>query len=113
MMVSPPHRVMFTGGWQLCTPFGTLHAGALAAVFELAAYLAALPGLGETQHAVTHAIAAQFVAPALEGEDVTVVGRVVRRTRSAVFLAANATVQGRTVAEAQITKSIIELCPAS
>jgi uncharacterized protein (TIGR00369 family) len=91
-----------------CTPFGTLHGGALVTVLELAGYLAVLAELSDTQHAVTHAMSVQHVAAAREGEDVVVVGRLVRRARSIAFVAAVAYIGDQVIAEAQITKSIIE-----
>lgn len=105
----PAAGVTFPVRGLACTPVGTVHAAALSTGLELAAYLAVLLELGETQHAVTHAAAVQYVAPAYEGEHVLVVGRLVRRARSVAFLTAVATVLDRVVAEAQITKSIIEL----
>lgn len=105
----PQAGVRFAVRGLACTPAGTLHAGALAGVLELAGYLAVLPELGDKQHAVTHAISAQYVAAAKEGADVTVVGRLVRRARSVAFLAVTAAVADRIIAEAQITKSIIDL----
>lgn len=90
------------------TPAGTLHGGALSGVLELAGYLAVLPELAETEHAVTHAIATQLVGAARAGDVVTVRGTLVRRARTIAFVSVTASVgDSRPVAQSQITKSIV------
>jgi uncharacterized protein (TIGR00369 family) len=91
------------------TPAGSLHAGALSGIMELAAYLAVLPTLAETEHAVTHAYAAQFLAPAYAGEIVEVTGTLLKRGRTTGFCHVRAHVGDREIAQAQITKSVISL----
>jgi acyl-coenzyme A thioesterase PaaI-like protein len=88
-------------------PGGTLHAGALGAVMELAGFIALLPELDATEHAVTHHIATQILSPGREGEDVLVTAALERRTRRLGFVSATAAVGDRLVARAQITKSVI------
>lgn len=56
------------------TPSGTLHAAALGAALELAAYLAVAPTLTVAEHAVTHHIAAQHLRAAVAGSRVEVSG---------------------------------------
>lgn len=86
---------------------GALHAAALGTVLELAAYLALLPSLSVSEDAVTHAIATQLVAAAKDGDRVEVRGQVDRRTRRLAFLSVVATADDRTIARAQLTKSIL------
>lgn len=86
---------------------GALHAAALGAACEVAAYLAALPYLAPSEHAVTHAVATQVFAAAREGEEVTVIGTADRRTRRLAFLSVTAAVGDRPIARAQITKSVV------
>ena len=90
-------------------PVGTLHAGALGAILELAAFLALLPELAATEHAVTHHISTQILSPGREGEEVLVTAALERRTRRLGFLTATATVGDRLVARSQVTKSVIEI----
>lgn len=90
-------------------PGGTLHAGALGAILELTAFLALLPELAATEHAVTHHISTQILSPGREGEEVLVTAVLERRTRRLGFLTATATVGGRLVARSQVTKSVIEI----
>ncbi|WP_329240132.1 hypothetical protein OG417_39445 [Actinoallomurus sp. NBC_01490] len=86
---------------------GALHAAALGTMLELAAYLALLPSLSVSEDAVTHAIATQLVAAAKDGDRVEVRGQVDRRTRRLAFLSVVATADDRTIARAQLTKSIL------
>lgn len=90
-------------------PGGTLHAGALGAILELAAFLALLPELGSTEHAVTHHISTQILSPGRAGEEVRVTATLERRTRRLGFVSATATVGDRLVARSQITKSVIAI----
>lgn len=105
----PARGVVFPVTGLAINPGGTLHAGALGAILELAAYLALLPELAATEHAVTHHISTQILSPGREGEDVSVHAAVERRTRRLGFLTATAAVDGRLVARSQITKSVIEI----
>lgn len=90
-------------------PGGTLHAGALGAIIELTGFLALLPELSATEHAVTHHICTQLLSPGREGEQVHVRAVLDRRTRRLGFVAVTATVGERVVARSQITKSVIEV----
>jgi acyl-coenzyme A thioesterase PaaI-like protein len=90
-------------------PGGTLHAGALGAVLEFAGFLALLPTLSATEHAVTHHISTQFLSAGQEGEDVHVTSALDRRTRRLGFVSSTAMVGERLVARSQITKSVIEI----
>ncbi len=90
-------------------PGGTLHAGALAAIMELTGFLALLPELAPTEHAVTHHMSTQILSPGREGEEVEVTATLERRTRRLGFVSATATVGDRLVARSQITKSVIEI----
>jgi acyl-coenzyme A thioesterase PaaI-like protein len=90
-------------------PGGTLHAGALGAVLEFAGFLALLPTLAATEHAVTHHISTQFLSAGQEGEEVHVTSALDRRTRRLGFVSSTAMVGERLVARSQITKSVIEV----
>ena len=60
-------------------PGGTLHAGALGAILELAGLLALLPALTSTEHAVTHHIATQILSPGRQDDLVRVTAALERR----------------------------------
>ena len=90
-------------------PGGTLHAGALGAIMELAGLLALLPVLAAEEHAVTHHISTQILSPGRENELVRVTAALERRTRRLGFVSAAAAVGDRLLARSQITKSVIEI----
>jgi acyl-coenzyme A thioesterase PaaI-like protein len=90
-------------------PGGTLHAGALGAIMELAGFLVLLPTLAPTEHAVTHHIATQILSAGRRDEQVTVTATLDRRTRRLGFVTATAVVGERLLARSQITKSVIDL----
>lgn len=109
----PTAGVVFDVGGLTINPGGTLHAGALGAILELTGFLALLPHLDATEHAVTHHISTQILSPGREGEQVLVTAAVERRTRRLGFVSATAVVGERLIARAQITKSVIEIRPSS
>ena len=87
---------------------GALHSAALDTIIELGGYLAVLPTLAETEHAITHAIATQLITGAVEGEQVTVRGTLERRTGRLAFVSVVATAGERLIARAQVTKSLAQ-----
>lgn len=117
----PCAGVVFTVSGLALTPSATLHAGALAPVLELAAYLAVLPSLTVEEHAVTHHVSAQHLRAAREGQRVEVVATLDRRGRRVAFASVCATrtdgagppsgapdaAGAGVIARAQITKSIV------
>jgi len=90
-------------------PGGTLHGGAVGVILEITGFLALLPELADTEHAVTHHISTQMLSPGRQGEDVLVKAVLERRTRRLGFVTATATIGDRLVARSQITKSVIDL----
>lgn len=84
-----------------------LHGGVVAALLDLAAYLAALPTLGESEQAVTHAFSASYVSAATAGETVVAKGSLLRRTRHLAFTSASLSSRGRLIAVAEVTKSVV------
>jgi acyl-coenzyme A thioesterase PaaI-like protein len=86
---------------------GSAHAAALAALLELAGYLALAPTLATDEHAVTHAVALQLIGAAPVGATVEARGALDRRTRRTAFVTAAATVDGAVVARAQLTKTVV------
>ncbi|RDI52956.1 PaaI family thioesterase [Nocardia mexicana] len=106
----PAAGVRFPVRGLAATPAGTLHAGALNAIAELAGYLAVAPTLGPGEHAVTHAIATQVIRAAPRDAWVHVCSALSKRGRTLAFVTATATLDapGSTViGTSQITKSIV------
>ena len=86
---------------------GGVHASVLGAVLELSAYLALLPQLRPDEHAVTHAVATQFLGAARRGDRVEARGVADARTGRLGFVTAAAEGPRGTLARAQVTKSIV------
>jgi len=86
---------------------GLLHGGVVTTLLDVAAYLALLPELGEDEHAVTHDLSAQLLRPVPGGRRVEVRGTVLRRGRAVAFLRAEAIADGRIVAAASVTKTVV------
>lgn len=105
----PTAGVRFLPGDLADNGAGGVHGAALQALLEVAGYLALLPALRITEHAVTHAASCQFVSAARLGEPIALRGTLDRRARGTAFLSVLATTDERTIARGQITKSIVEL----
>ena len=104
----PTTGVRFLPGELADNGAGGVHAAALQTLLEVAGYLALLPSLRVTEHAVTHAVATQFISAAPLAEPIIVRGTVDRRTRKMAFLSVLATAEERPIARGQLSKSIIE-----
>lgn len=89
------------------TPFGTLHGGILTGAYELPALLTLLPDLAPDEWAVTVEVHARNLRPIPAGSLVLLSSRLLRRGRTAAFLDVTATVDGRLVGTASITKAIV------
>ncbi|GGF54161.1 hypothetical protein GCM10011519_30070 [Marmoricola endophyticus] len=86
---------------------GGTHASALDVLAELAGFLAAVPALGEGEHAVTHAISTQLLGAGRPGQRVEARGRLVRRTGRLAFVDVTVTADDVVLATSQITKSVV------
>jgi uncharacterized protein (TIGR00369 family) len=94
---------------ELATFDGQLHGGALSVLFEVAAFLALAPLLQDSQHAVTHDLHVSLMRPVPTGVRCDLSAHVVRSGRSLAFIEVSAHVEGKQVASARITKSIIAI----
>lgn len=88
---------------------GTLHAGAISMLLEVAAYLAVITHLEEDEQAVTHASSVCYLAAARAGEHLHASGTLLRRTRRLAFLSAELRGAQTLIATASVTKSILPL----
>jgi acyl-coenzyme A thioesterase PaaI-like protein len=88
------------------------HAGAVATILEMAAYLALLSDLSPDEEAVSHALFVSYIARAEGVTPLVGTGRVVRRTRGLAFVTAELIQDGRLLATANVTKSIYALADA-
>ena len=91
--------------------FGGLHAGALYTLFEVVALFALIPTLGPAEHAAGVDFHASFMKGVPAGATCSLRATVVRRGRTLAFIEARAEVDGKPVATAHLTKSIVPLPP--
>ncbi len=103
----PSAGIAFPVGTAAQNQAGVLHGGVVAALLDVASYLALARVLAEDEHAVTHDLSVQLLRPVPGGSRVQVVGTVLRRGRAVAFLRADAHVDGRLVAAAQVTKTLV------
>jgi acyl-coenzyme A thioesterase PaaI-like protein len=90
---------------------GGLHAGGLAVLTELAAFLAALPHLGPDEHVATHSAQHQLLRAVRLGQAVDAVGTVLHRSRRLVFVRVDVMSGGVLVATSQVVKSVVRPAP--
>ncbi len=84
-----------------------LHGGLVAALLDVTAYLRLLPELTADENAVTHDATSSLLRPVPGGARLHLRAELVRRGRTLAFLRSEATVDGRTVAFGQVTKSVV------
>ena len=84
-----------------------LHGGVICALLDVASYLALAAQLAPDEHAVTHDVSVQLLRPVPTGSRVSLAGTVLRRGRAVAFLRAEARVDERVVAAAQVTKTLV------
>ena len=97
----------FTVGRQHLTPNGTLHGGITISALDVTCLLAALSVLEQSESAATVHSSTQNLAAGMEGDEVTVIATVTKRTKRFLFCIAEAS-RGETIlARSTITKSII------
>lgn len=92
---------------ELANIVGVLHGGVIYTALDIAAYLATVPLLADDENAVTHDLHVSVIRPVSVGATVELHGEVRRRGRTLVFADAWAEVDGKLVASARVTKSIV------
>ena len=85
---------------------GGVHAGVLASVLEVVAYLAITRDLADDEDAITHAFFASYIGPAGPGAHLEATARVIRRGKAIAFVEAEIRNGEQLVATASVTKSI-------
>ena len=103
----PTAGIVFEVGPSAQNQVGLLHGGVISALLDVASYLALAADLAEDEHAVTHDLAVQLMRPVPAGSRVVLAGTVLRRGRAVAFLRAEARVDDRVVAAAQVTKTLV------
>ncbi len=83
-----------------CNPRGAVQAGVYTVVLDAAMSLAILATLPKGEFAVSLDVHTSTIRPALRGDELRVVGRVIKRGRAAVFAEASAiNISGEEIAE--------------
>ena len=103
----PPAGIWFPVEEPAQNNVGVLHGGVVSALLDVASYLALLPTFEPGEHAVTHDLSVSLLRPVSAGSRVELTGTVLRRGRAVAFLRAEARVDGRIVAAAQVTKTLV------
>lgn len=88
---------------------GVLHGGVIHAICDVAAYAALLSLLADHETAVTHDLHVSCMRPAPMGSVVRVEANVVKKGRTLAFTDATASIEGKLVATARVTKSVVPL----
>lgn len=97
----------FVVGPQIEGREGSLNGGVLSTILDAVAYLALEPSLAENEDAVSHDLHISMLRSASRGDVVHLRGELVQRGRRVAFVNSEARVNGRLIASARITKSII------
>lgn len=92
---------------KLINPAGALHGGVVYAVLDIVAYTALSSSLPAEKEAATHDIHVSVMRPAKAGDVLEFTAEVEKLGRSLAFLTASAQINGKTIASARITKSIL------
>jgi uncharacterized protein (TIGR00369 family) len=88
-------------------PSNVLHGGIIYTVCDIAAYVALLTMLAPAESAVTHDLHVSCLRPAPIGTLVRFEGKVVQRGKRLAFVDVTATLEGKVIATARVTKSIV------
>jgi uncharacterized protein (TIGR00369 family) len=105
----PAAGLWFPVGPSAQNQAGVLHGGVVTTLLDTASYLALLPRLSDTEHAVTHDQTVSLLRPVAADARVDVTATVLRRGRAVAFMRAEAVVDGELVATAQVTKTVVRL----
>ncbi|MEY4373787.1 MAG: putative Thioesterase domain [Actinomycetota bacterium] len=98
----------FTAAPHLDGREGSLNGGVLSMILDATAFLALEPLLDDDEDAISHDLHISMLRGVRTGDVVELRGTVVQRGRRVAFVNSEATVNGRIVASARITKSIVQ-----
>lgn len=96
-----------TIGDALLNPAGALHGGVIYSLCDVACYCALLTQLAPDEEAATHDLQVSLLRGARAGQVLRFEGEVLKRGRQLAFGSAQVLADGKLLARAQITKSIL------
>lgn len=100
-------ELQFEVGENTLNPAGALHGGALYMLCDVCAYAGLLSVLEDNEEAVTHDIHVSVMRSAGAGDNVVIRSTLLKRGRSLCFVDISASVGGKVIATARVTKSVI------
>lgn len=86
---------------------GVVHGGVYYLLLDVAAYCAAVTLTPQDHNATTVDLHVNVMRPALEGQVMEMSAEVVSRTKRLMFIEAKASVEGKLVASARVTKAVV------
>ena len=98
-----------TVGNALLNPAGALHGGVIYSLCDVACYCALLSQLAPDEEAATHDLQVSLLRAASAGQVLRFEGVVIKRGRQLAFGSAQVHADGKLLARAQVTKSILSL----
>ena len=101
-------RLSVTVGEQTVNPAGVFHGGVLYMLCDVCAYAGLLSRLDAATEAVTHDIHVSVMRVARPGDTVIFEATPVRVGRRIAFIDVSARVDDRIIAQARVTKTLIE-----
>lgn len=96
-----------TVGEALLNPAGALHGGVIYSLCDVACYCALLTQLAPDEDAATHDLQVSLLRAASAGQVLRFEGEVLKRGRQLAFGSAQVHADGKLLARAQVTKSIL------
>ncbi len=100
-------RFTITIGDSALNPFGALHGGVVYLLCDVCAYAGLLSVMESHTQAVTHDIHVSIMKSAKLGDRVEFASQLIKRGKHLCFISVRASVSGRVIASANITKSLI------
>ncbi|MDA8138653.1 MAG: PaaI family thioesterase [Desulfobacteraceae bacterium] len=92
---------------RILNPAGALHGGVIYMFCDICAYAGLLSILDSDQEAVTHDIHVSVLRGAALGDTVTFSSNVIKKGKSLCFIEVIASVRGKVIATARVTKSLL------
>lgn len=86
---------------------GVVHGGVMYLLLDVTAYCAAVTCLPAGTNATTHDLHVSMMRPTRAGDRLVLKAKVRKRGRSLYFIDSEASVEGRAVASARVTKSLV------
>ncbi|OCC25486.1 hypothetical protein MB02_02280 [Croceicoccus estronivorus] len=106
--LGPGHaRLAFRPREEMLTPWQTLNGSVMNSIVEIPSFVALVTELAEHELPVTSDIFIQHVRPMPGDADYALEGRVLRKGKSMAWTEVTASVGGKAVTYARITKSIV------